>query len=560
MNQLLVSSRIKKLILTGLLCLITQSIYNAMLPEDYIGYEPAALEPKEQGLKELTPEQLEQMPEEEQIAYITKLSEQEEQKRQERQQAADDQELQEAIEASQKEQRGEDKALAEAMSLSAIEQRRAELRARREQKRADAAQAGEEDIKEADYVCLDRNQLFENIMGMSEPDFKNLFTKYEPEHKGKSIPGDVANHKPNLKAVNRWFINKKNLNTHPRSYAVLQGELFPHITLKELRTSIYGQYKNCPMGTGTLSIITPPDETDIRRMHEIYPNAFFMIASNFNALEGGMGQFNRNLNGMNHAPVQGEEAALATMGAAIYRRYLVPRINQLQDLGGIFDLQGMKPEEEDGGARPFITSKIDAKKAITRKDMEGFAVTLHKDIVVTSGASTDPNALDRQMIDRSDKRRKIPICNKQMPTQGPNVVTVSHILTSAHDLSGLPRKQNNPGAVDTTSRAYPAQAEIARAVLDASYEATILTAMEYCADQLILTLIGASAFRNDAKWIVETLERLIPLIVASNIDIKIVLFEKYPELQAMVEGVIAKIEQYKKEGNQAESLDQLLNI
>ncbi|HEV2600699.1 MAG TPA: hypothetical protein VGT41_00240 [Candidatus Babeliales bacterium] len=407
-------------------------------------------------------------------------------------------------------------------------------------------------------ICLDRNKLFENIMGMNENRFKEQFKRFEPQVIIRP-PSNPDSYKPSVSGVQQFFYGGESesfFKANPRARSVIQGELIPFISLWYLRKKIATRLTTTenPIATGTLELIAPPEETDIRRLHELFPGAFFMVSTNFNTLTIRMTDFAHNLNEMNLRPMQGEEAALATMGATIYRRYCVRRINLLAPLYPIFTMQGFTALEQDQGVRPLIIGKKDQKKPLTKKDMQGFTVALHKNIVVTSGASADLSAPDRKLIPSTEI---IPACNKQMPTQGPGTITVSHIFTSPFDLSSISKE--NLEDTEKISSQYSEQVEIAQAVLDAAYELTILTAMDHGAKQLILPMLGTRLFKNNPEWIINSLTRLIPLIALSNIDIKIVLRLKNESIETKIKQLITKIGQYKTTGKPLNDIKILLN-
>ncbi len=83
-------------------------------------------------------------------------------------------------------------------------------------------------------------------------------------------------------------------------------------------------------------------------------------------------------------------------------------------------------------------------------------------------------------------------------------------------------------------------AEFARLVLEASYEATICTAILNAAktgnNQLFLTLLGGGAFGNDMAWIMSAIQRALTLHKHVDLDVAIVSYgSSNPNVRALVQ-------------------------
>jgi hypothetical protein len=69
-------------------------------------------------------------------------------------------------------------------------------------------------------------------------------------------------------------------------------------------------------------------------------------------------------------------------------------------------------------------------------------------------------------------------------------------------------------------------APFARLILEASYEATICTAIlnsaQHGSNRVFLTLLGGGAFGNEADWILESLQRALNLYRYVDLDVAIV--------------------------------------
>lgn len=358
---------------------------------------------------------------------------------------------------------------------------------------------------------LDRDYLFDAVMGISETSFKNLF------------PRDQWG-KPDRIQVTTWLQNN----------GIEIDDEWSVETLNDLRDQaskkIAAKDFSSPNSFGSLTLLIHNDKnpkvTDIRALHEKYPGAFFQIASNFNALEGGMGNFKANLSGMNHSPVQGEEATMATMFATIFRRYALDRINLLENLNTIFKISVRNT--------PLIQGLAAGKTLpITRKDMGPLLIGLHENILVTSGYNDDNKMIPRSA---SDPRLK-PAYNKNLRTKN---IRVNHIFVAAHNINQNQRKDI---VINNTHK------EIARAILRADYEGTLLTALVHDANVLVLTMLGANAFRNDAQWIAQALGDMVDLILASGIKVYLVVRHPMPAIQNTflqdMQGVINTLENHK---------------
>jgi hypothetical protein len=357
-------------------------------------------------------------------------------------------------------------------------------------------------------TMIRRNALFNDIMGMTEQEFKNR------------VGHPAGDLKPDPKAVSAWIrTHAQNLinATHGRARAINQPT-WSEPTLNDLRTRVRQKLIAHPITQfGSLAYSfhnsAQPKNTDIRALHEQYPNAFFQIASNFNALEGFMGDYSQDLSRMNHGPVQGEEAVMATMPAAIYRRYVLPRINLLSNLNSFFTVNTPR------NSTPVITGAV-SKAIPTPAQLGGLKVGVHRNIAVASGYNDD-NAT----VLLVGGKRRIPAYNKWMDLKNP--LRVSHIYTAAHNINLHHRKDIQLGnaAVNTIHRA------IARTLLIASYEATVLAAIDAGARTLILTMLGAGAFGNDPLWIVEALQRLEDVIIASGMNVILIIRHENPVVQ-----------------------------
>lgn len=78
---------------------------------------------------------------------------------------------------------------------------------------------------------------------------------------------------------------------------------------------------------------------------------------------------------------------------------------------------------------------------------------------------------------------------------------------------------------------------LARLVLDASYEATLLAAAETPARRVFLTLLGGGVFGNPADWITGAIERALDRVGPRGLEVAIVSYGRSnPAVRALVQG------------------------
>jgi len=370
---------------------------------------------------------------------------------------------------------------------------------------------------------LDRYKLFDDVMGISEDEFKRL-------------TGATSGQKPSMQAAKQIIEQQQQL--YPRANSITQGN-WAQPTLEQLHLCVNARLmskKINPENFGSLQLIihdfNNPKKTHARALHEQFPNAFFQIASNFNALEERMGNYAYNLSNMNDAPAHGEESVLATMPAAIYRRYLLEPINLLSGLQDIFML------DVDNNNTPIIKG-LKKQTPITNQDMHNFSVGVHHRIIATSGYNDDNKLLIRE---NDPFNRPKPAYNKWMPDTGPDVVYVNHIFTAAHNI--------NPKDRDDTEITQEHK-DIARVIILATYEACILTAVDNGAKDLILMMLRPEVFNNDPLWVAQAVDRMSDIIIASGLHVHMIVRHRRADVQQQfvdaMQSVIDKMEIKKKE-------------
>lgn len=241
---------------------------------------------------------------------------------------------------------------------------------------------------------------------------------------------------------------------------------------------------------------------DARALHSEpeFAGATFQVASQFNVLEM-TGPFITPEHGVTRYesdPTQGPACAVAAGAATIYRNYFAPvgdqvgqrsdrQLDTLAHLGAeLAALLGRSVAElwtmqngyalctEDGLAA--VSDLLSGMSETDRDRLRGLlAVGVHRGVEVT---------------DRADGHRVTQVFCSALP--------VSYGVRSPH------------------------WEPLARLVLEASYEATLLAAAEHPGTPVLLTRVGGGAFGNDDGWIDDALERALAVVSDAGLDIRLV--------------------------------------
>ncbi len=340
---------------------------------------------------------------------------------------------------------------------------------------------GSSSIRQTASPQIVRAQFFQDILGMSEGQFKKQFSW----HKGKLTKPPRGN------ARKTWVAQ------YPRRAAIFEGD-YRFVTIGNLKTKV--QRKRKPgRGTFTLLIHDPnnPQLTDIRYLQSDPKNngACFQLASTFwGPLEGGMFRSGAKLTGMLHAPVQGEEASISAAGATIFRKYFLPHIlgkgytDQSHYL--LTNLFRRIPYKWVQG-KPKIDWRAAQKYTNNPNDINKVGIGIHSDIFVTSGWG------------QGTTQEQIPLSSNQKITQ---------IFSSALNTTPFREKKSlNKNVRD-----------LAKMLLNASYEGALYAAFGQKCKNLYLTLMGGGSFRNDISWIAHAIQRMKNFIKYSGINVILV--------------------------------------
>ena len=232
---------------------------------------------------------------------------------------------------------------------------------------------------------------------------------------------------------------------------------------------------------------------DVRALHLDPQNAgaLFQVASQFNLLEmaapsvtpeQGVGIYENDL-------TQGPACAIACGGGTIFRNYFAPvdghigqtadrQIDCLADLGRALGGPGLW------------------------KMHNGFALD------TADGLSRIGTRLESATQDERDSLRGLLRIGVQRDTE---VIETNHLVNQVYG-SALPVAYGNS--------AKHLWEPLARLILEASYEATLLAAQACNSNKVYLTLLGGGVFGNDDSWIADSMLRA--LSVVSGLDVHVV--------------------------------------
>lgn len=404
----------------------------------------------------------------------------------------------------------------------------------------------EKDIREN---RLFRNDCFLEIMGFYEAEFRNFSVKKVPNWGLAPILKELKDNVDNNNSPDGYSMPDASLKKYPGQNA-LCGSRFRIFTIKDLKTKIESANFR-PVSKGKFELIdgykikedegwrAALEKTDIAYLQETNPGAVFQIASTFNALEGGMGRnpndYGEYLEKMQKTPTQGENAALATMGATIIRKYCLKPIKLLQKL---CDQNKVVMNTLPG--KSGLVFKINNN--LTQDDINDIAIGLHSDVVVTSGyygcyskvfterkdfEFSKENFFAKKRIDFLEKRGIVAkdrepffISNKRIDLSDPTkLIRIDQVFTAA-----LKQKDSK--------NVYFSEAN-AKIILEAAYKGTLYAAAyrvlekkNNAPQKVFLTLVGAGAFGNDIAWIVEILNKqwLSDIIHKFGLEVYLVIY------------------------------------
>lgn len=307
--------------------------------------------------------------------------------------------------------------------------------------------------------------------------------------------GEYSETQSRLRVEGGRLINEKGGPSH----AVGQLEL---VSLAELRARAADV--TVP-GRLTLGIV----EGDVRRMHVEPENAgaIFQVASQFNLLEmiGPAVTPEGGVTGYAHDRTQGPACAIAAGAGTIWRNYLVPVSDQIGQTAGR-QLDGLA---ELGTA---LTDDMGVEAGSLWQMRNGYALP-GGDMLARIAAHL--SGLDERARDRLRSLLHVGLhwdTGVTEPGAAPEM-RVTQVYCSALPVaySGIPA---------------PAWSGFASLILEAAYEATVLSAVLNAArggsPRLLLTRIGGGAFGNEEAWISAAILRALHIVADQGLDVLMV--------------------------------------
>ncbi len=268
-------------------------------------------------------------------------------------------------------------------------------------------------------------------------------------------------------------------------------------SLADLRERV--QASTYPSGTLRVREVV----ANVQHLHadEANATALFQVASQFNLLEmvspdvtpeQGVGIYE-------HDHTQGPACAMAAGAGTIYRNYFA-------------DVNGQTGQS----ARHQIDCLADLGSALGNTEGRLWEMRSGYPFASRAGLLEISEHLKSADEDQRDALRRLLRIGIQWRTQ----VTLKdcrHLVSQAYG-SALP--------VAYSRHASNLWAPFARLILEASYEATICTAIlnsaQHGSNRVFLTLLGGGAFGNETDWILEGIERALNLHRHADLDVAIV--------------------------------------
>jgi hypothetical protein len=286
------------------------------------------------------------------------------------------------------------------------------------------------------------------------------------------------------------------LKSHVNGNVLVCGELeIP--SLAELRERVHSSGHK----VGKISVCEVVANVQHLHTNESNAGSLFQVASQFNLLEMvdpsvtpeiGVGIYE-------HDHTQGPACAVAAGAGTIYRNYFA-----------IVNGQTGQSARNQIDCLADIGAALGNSESRLWEMRNGYALASHNGLVEIS------HRLRASSESELDRLRQLLRIGIQWNTQ----VTLNdarHMVSQAY-CSALPVAYS-----DHVSNLW---VEFARLVLEASYEATICTAilnsMRYGNNRLFLTLVGGGAFGNETTWILEAIQRALNLYKHADLDVAIV--------------------------------------
>ena len=370
------------------------------------------------------------------------------------------------------------------------------------------------------YAGATRKRWFSDEFGFNEFGPKNVVLEAAPDTFFEVLPRERDADGSILKSLangQQWAIGT-----------------FSTPTLSELRRSYRERRSEPAVGQDRRGLRFSAIEADVIDLHADASNlhATFQVASQFNCLEMPSDSYTpaAGITGYVNDRTQGPACALCTAPALVYRNYLHTPDRQLDNLDEMSSALGnddgrlwtmrngytlSKPQRLDKlrraieGASATVADRerllghlkvgVHADIAVTRKDEQGHQGQPHRD----PSPICTPSEPQRKGAPLTHPRHRLATDGRAGRIE--ESMVVSHVLGSACAVA------YNPGTRADEWEPF------ARLVLEASYEACVLAALDNRdrhdgmagSKKLFLTLLGGDAFGNPQAWILDAIRRAL---------------------------------------------------
>ena len=247
---------------------------------------------------------------------------------------------------------------------------------------------------------------------------------------------------------------------------------------------------------------------DVRALHAdpAFAGALFQVASQFNLLEMVSERVTpeRGVTGYAHDFTQGPACAMAAGAGTIYRNYLVP-------VGDGIGQTSQRQLDALAGVGVALSEITGLPVDTLWRMQNGYA------LCTDEGLAAIARLLDGVPEDVIDELRESLAIGLHSNVQVTDVVGERRLVSQAY-CSALPVGYSHLSRSDWEL--------FARLVLEASYEAVMLAAVEQAAgggsNKLLLTRIGGGVFRNGDDWIDDAIDRALGIVSDAGLDVAIV--------------------------------------
>lgn len=274
-------------------------------------------------------------------------------------------------------------------------------------------------------------------------------------------------------------------------------------------------------GPTRVSIVTG----DVRKMHQLpeYAGALFQVASQFNALEmvGPSVTPEDGVTRYEHDRTQGPACAIAAGAATIYRNYFAPVGDQIGQ-SAAYQLDGL------AGIGAALSGALECPVSELWSMQNGYALATRAGLDTIAAHLEE---IGEAAVSELAGRLRIGVHQGVEVTDGP--VTPGPLVNQVF-CSALPVAY---GRVP-----QPYWAGFAQLVLDAAYEATLLSGVlnsrQGGSNIVLLTLLGGGAFGNAPEWIHSAIHQAVVKTQGNGLDVRLVSYgQPSAQLKALVKAL-----------------------